>query len=352
MADSNGTVSADFNPFRQSFNLSMKDGSQFEVNITDLDYYRTYAIRICINFASQIGASLILLVVLFVLTRREKRAAPVFVLNAACLLVNAIRTILQSLYYTGPFYNPFAYLSADYSQITASDKGISIAANTLTLMLVMLVMTSLILQVRVMLITAPKIQRFWTMLVSIVVALVTIGLRFALVVFNNVAIMNIESFYDYQWLLNAVYIMQAIAIWFFCVIFVVKLGFALSQRKKLGIQQLGPMQIIFIMGCQTMVIPGKPPFQAQTKLKAITNTQRSHLHRSQLRLQHSGVCFADPHRCLPLPPSFSDLGQHRRRRSKNCCARTGRTPQAPGQLRHHGRYQQHKLKLDFRRLSL
>ncbi|KAF2816855.1 uncharacterized protein BDZ99DRAFT_404072 [Mytilinidion resinicola] len=233
----------------------MTDGSKFEVGMSDLDYYRTYAIRICINFASQVGASLMLLIVLFVLTRREKRAAPVFVLNASCLLVNSIRSILQCLYFTGPFYSPYTYFSGDYSRVPKSEIGVSISANTLTLILVMLVMTSLVLQVRVMLITASKIQRFWTMVITTSVALLTIAFRFALVVLSNETIMNIEGFYDMQWFLNATYITQAVSIWFFCVIFVVKLGFALSQRKKLGIQQLGPMQIIFIMGCQTMIVP-------------------------------------------------------------------------------------------------
>jgi pheromone alpha factor receptor len=265
MADSNATVfpSPVFNPLDQTFTLSMSDGSQWEVSMADLDFYRLYALRICINYASQIGASLMLLVVLCVLTRREKRAAPVFILNASCLLVNSVRSITNCLYYTGPWYNPYVYLSHDYSSVPESAKRMSVASNTLVLLLVMLVMASLILQVRVMLITTSKIQRFWVMVASITVAMLTIGFRFTLVVLNNKAIMNAADFYDVQMILNATYITQAVSIWFFCVIFLIKLGFALAQRKKLGIRQLGPMQIIFIMGCQTMIVPGKPLLHSQ-----------------------------------------------------------------------------------------
>ncbi|KAF2503277.1 hypothetical protein BU16DRAFT_35268 [Lophium mytilinum] len=257
MTASNGTgaLPPDFNPWNQTFKLYMADGSEFSVGMKDLDYYRNYAVRVCINFATQIGASIMLLIVLSVLTRRDKRNAPVFILNASSLLVNFIRSILQCLYFTGSYYSPYAYFAGDYSRVPKVEYGVSITANTLTLVLVMLVMSSLVLQVRVMLITAPKIQRFWIMVVTSSIAILTVAFRFGLVVLNNEAIMNIDSFYNLQWFLTATYITQAVSIWFFCTVFLVKLFFALKQRKKLGIAQLGPMQIIFIMCCQTMVIP-------------------------------------------------------------------------------------------------
>jgi pheromone alpha factor receptor len=61
----------------------------------------------------------------------------------------------------------------------------------------------------------------------------------------------------YSWLASAALITETISIWYYCLIFVGKLGITLYQRKKLGLQQWGPMQIICIMGGCTMVIPCK-----------------------------------------------------------------------------------------------
>ncbi|OCL11314.1 hypothetical protein AOQ84DRAFT_444169 [Glonium stellatum] len=253
--NSNVTLPASFDPFAQSMTLLLPDGTPFNISMNDLDVYRSYGIRICINFSSQIGASFMLLVVLLVLTKREKRQSPIFALNALSLTVNTIRSLLQCLYFTGPFYYPYAYFSGDYSKVPQSEIGVSIAADTLTLILVILIEISLILQVRVVCVTTKETQRFWIMVASITVAMVAIGFRFALVVINSEAIRNIENFSSWLWLVNATTITQTISICFFSLIFLIKLGYALVLRRKLGLHQFGPMQIIFIMGCQTMVVP-------------------------------------------------------------------------------------------------
>lgn len=196
-----------------------------------------------------------LLVILLTLSKREKRRSPIFFLNGLSLAVNTIRSLLQCLYFTGPFYYPYAYFSGDYSRVPQSQIGISIAADTLTLILVILIEISLILQVRVVCATTRETQRFWIMVTSVTVAMVAIGFRFALVVINSEAIRNIENFGSWLWLVTATTITQAISIWFFSLVFLIKLGYALVLRRRLGLRQFGPMQIIFIMGCQTMVIP-------------------------------------------------------------------------------------------------
>ena len=259
MSASNLTVTlpASFDPFAQTITLLLQDGTPFNISMHDLDVYRSYGIRICINYSSQIGASFTLLLILLTLSKREKRRSPIFFLNVLSLAVNTIRSLLQCLYFTGPFYYPYAYFSGDYSKVPQSQIGISIAADTLTLVLVILIEISLILQVRAVCVTTRETQRFWIMVTSVTVAMVAIGFRFALVVINSEAIRNIENFGSWLWLVTATTITQAISIWFFSLVFLIKLGYALVLRRRLGLRQFGPMQIIFIMGCQTMVIPGE-----------------------------------------------------------------------------------------------
>ncbi|KAF2470183.1 uncharacterized protein BDR25DRAFT_287960 [Lindgomyces ingoldianus] len=241
--------------WQQSFTLLYSNGTQFHASIADLEWARKFGIKLSINYGSQIGASLVLLIVLLLLTKQEKRRSIIFIMNALCLTVNIIRTTLQACFLTSEYFNPYTFLSQDYSRITPADKTTTIAANTLNIILVVFVMISLSLQVWVVCFTTPKVQRFWIMFGTTLCALLAVGWRFAVTIVSNEETMVNGSMENWGWLIDAQYITLAIAIWAYCAIFTFKLGYALVQRRRLGMTQFGPMQIIFIMGCQTMILP-------------------------------------------------------------------------------------------------
>ncbi|KAI9850511.1 MAG: hypothetical protein M1838_005575 [Thelocarpon superellum] len=241
-------ASPTFDPFSQNVTLLLADGTPFNITIPDLDAFTLYNVQTCIDYGSQLGASLILLVVLMLLTRAEKRQSPIFYLNALSLSVNFIRSLLQCLYFTSGFNETYAFFAEDYSRVPATDYATSITADVLTLLLLMTIEVSLVLQARVVCATLLKSQRYIITAVSAVVALLAIGFRFALVIINSEKILEAENFLAWQWLASAANITATISICFFCALFAIKLGFALYERKKLGMKQYAPMQIIFIMG--------------------------------------------------------------------------------------------------------
>ncbi|KAF2015052.1 hypothetical protein BU24DRAFT_410731 [Aaosphaeria arxii CBS 175.79] len=241
--------------YQQTFTLLAPNGEKFDVHMNDLNYFRTQGIRLAINYGSQIGASATLLLVLLVLTRREKRKSSIFIMNALCLAFNTIRSILQSLYLTGNYFIPYAMLSYDFSRVTWHDRANTVASNTMTLLLVICIMISLSMQVWVVCITTPKLQRVLILGSTGVMALVAIGYRFAVTVISSSLAMEDKGMEEYETLMTTMTIVQALAIWSYCVVFTFKLGYALVQRRKLGMTQFGAMQIIFIMGCQNMIIP-------------------------------------------------------------------------------------------------
>lgn len=245
--------------FTQKFLLRTASNETFSTDMGEIDFMRQYGIRIAINWASQIGASIILLLVLLLLTRREKRNSSIFIMNGLCLVLNTIRSILQCVWLTTPFYHPYTLVANDFSRVTNADRAITVASNTVTLLLVSSIMVSLSLQVWVVCITAKPLQKLLIMGITSVVALVAIGYRFAVVVISNKQTMKDENMGAYSGLVTDMNITFAVAVWLYCVIFTFKLGHALLERKRLRMTQFGPMQIIFIMGCQTMVIPGKLP---------------------------------------------------------------------------------------------
>jgi pheromone alpha factor receptor len=246
----------DFDPWRQNVTLYTKDGNAFVVQINYVDDIRLYAARLAITYGTQIGASLLLLLVLILLTRASKRKSFIFLINAFCLIANTIRCILLSCYVTSTMLNSYSQLANDYSRVTRGDLATSTAANLFSLLVTILVMVSLSLQVWVVCITTPPIQRYFIMGTTSLMACVATGYKAALVILNIKQTLNLQSLESYNNVTIASYITQAVAITLFSCVFTYKLGYAIVQRRKLNMPQFGPMQIVFIMGCQTMLIPG------------------------------------------------------------------------------------------------
>jgi len=249
-----------FDPFTQNITLLDANEEPIVFSVQDIDEYTRYAIDICINYSSQIGASIVLLVVLLLTTRKEKRQSLVFIFNALSLAINTVRNILQCLYFTGPFYKFYAQAALDFSRVGRSEYEISIAGVVLTFLLLVCIQISLLLQVRAVCATLRDRYRLPLMFFVSGVALTAIGFRLGLTIQNARIILALANFLvKYEWLAWASQWSGVSSVCVFSLIFTSKLGLALYQRKKLGIRQFGPMQIIFIMGCQTLIIPGKFP---------------------------------------------------------------------------------------------
>lgn len=245
-----------FDPFRQSFTLLMRDGTPFNVTIPELDEFILYSVQISINYAAQLGASLLFLIVLLLLTKPDKRKSPIFIINSIALTLNVLRTLLQCLYFTGPFSETYAYFSLDYSRVSASDYANQVTITVLTFLLLVCAEASLLLQVRVVCVTLRQAHQRLIFALSVLIAGLAMGFRLAFCIENAKYILSLQSLFPLHWLASATNITTSISICWFCAVFIVKLGFALDQRKKLGMGAFGPMQIIFIMGCQTLIIPG------------------------------------------------------------------------------------------------
>ena len=246
-----------FDPYSQSFTLQASDGTFFNVSIPDLDYLVNYDNQVCINYGAQTGASIILLIVLLLLTKSDRRASPIFIVNTLSLALNIIRNVLQSLYFTGPFSETYSVFSGDFSQVSTRDYAISITAAVFTLLVLLCVECSLCLQTRVVCVTMRQLYRKIVFVASVTIALLAIVSRLALCVENSIYIVHAKVDGPLHQLVSAANITETISICWFSAVFVTKLAFALNERRKLGLARFGPMQIIFIMGCQTLIIPGQ-----------------------------------------------------------------------------------------------
>lgn len=250
------TGQQEFDPWKQPIVIYHANGSDITVSMEFFDMYRSYTARLAIVDGAQGGATVTLLVVLLLLTRSEKRRSHIFIINALCLLSNAIRCILVSCWTTSTIFNPYTQITQDGSRITRGDVATAVTANVLTLIVTVLVMISLSMQVWVACITTAPVQRYIIMAITTVVACIATGFKAAMVIIMSQHTRDFTPLDPYKNLFMGSYVTQAIAIWLFSCVFTCKLGYAIIQRRKLKMPQFGPMQIVFIMGCQTMLIPG------------------------------------------------------------------------------------------------
>lgn len=250
---------SNFDPYTQSFTLLKADGAtSFNVSISNLDSMYQYSVRISINYSVQLGASLVLLLVLLLLTQPEKRRSPIFLINLVSLSLNVIRMLLQCFFFTGNFTESYAFFAGDYSRITNADYANQIVSAVMNLLLLISVETSLCLQIRALCsnIILPIYRRIIFSLSAITVFL-ALGFRLALCVENVRYILTVSAaLTNINWLQSASNITTTISICWFCAVFVGMLGMAIHRRQQMGMKKFGPLHVIFIMGCQTLVIPG------------------------------------------------------------------------------------------------
>jgi pheromone alpha factor receptor len=246
-----------FDPFEQNITMITGQGAVLDIPMPDVDDYVQEGLTACIDYGSQLGASIVTTVLLFLLTRAKKRRSPVFCLNTIALLLNIIRLACQILFYTSAWFETYAFFSGDMSRVTKGDYATSILAALMTGLVELVMEVSLVVQTMVVSTNMATVYKTTLLASSSLIAAATIGFRMAEMIFNIIAIVEERTPAPYIWLQQADTILITISICFFSAVFMAKLGYTIYRRKQLGVHQFGPMQVIFIMSCQTMILPGE-----------------------------------------------------------------------------------------------
>lgn len=244
-----------FDPYTQNVTFYTPSGRPIVTTLYMIDWFYQYDIRLCINYGTQLGASIVLFVLLLLLTHSDKRGSTVFILNGVALLFNILRLLFEVIHFTTGFEKVYPYFSWDYSAVKPSAYAISIVSVVFQTLLLVCIMASLVMQVHVVCTTLRRRYRRPLLVLSIVMAIVPIGFRMAFMVENCRYIITTSFMADLWWLESATNIVITTSICYFCAVFVTKLGFAIRQRRRLGVRDFGPMKVIFVCGCQTMTIP-------------------------------------------------------------------------------------------------
>ena len=238
----------------QVVNVTAVDGSIISLSLSDIDDMEYTRVQSSIGFGALLGAAVTLLLVLLLTTRPAKRGTPVFWLNIVSLVIIVIRAALYMALYLSP-YKMIAVAFAGWEDgVSQSWANITYASDVLVLATDIGIMMSLIFQVRVVFGSEPQTQMLMTV-VSSVVAVLPIAFWTATIAQNIQSNIEGEDLIT-QWLYLTTRILFALSICFFCSIFVLKLWMNIRRRRKLGFQEFGPLQVIFIMGVQSLIVPG------------------------------------------------------------------------------------------------
>lgn len=252
---------ASFDPFSQTFMIKLQDGrSEVVTGVLEINELRNLAVNQAITRATQLGAATVLLAAIFLMTRAEKRRSSVFCLNIISLLLVVMRSAVQLATMNGPLYEFWRWKTYTYI-LMGNSAEISACAEAFSLMLTIAVLVSLFVQVTIVCCNLSDARRYIINTSNGITIALAVAVRLALAVLNirwNILNLGDGSFDEFSTLgkmASAANITLVISIAFSTVIFTGKLAAAILARRSMGMTQFGPMQIIFIMGCQTMFTP-------------------------------------------------------------------------------------------------
>ncbi|KEY68253.1 hypothetical protein S7711_04784 [Stachybotrys chartarum IBT 7711] len=249
---------ASFNPHLQNVTFLAADGrTQLHAPLAQVDAMNHESFSICISYGSQLGACVIMLVVVLILTPAAKLRRPSSVLHVLGLLVCMIRMALLCAWFPSPFNNFYAFWANDYSHLRSSDFQAPVAANIFSMLLVIIIEAALMYQAWTMVSLWRYTARVALGIVSAAITLLTIGWRIAFTVIQTEAVLTLVTPPTYIWVVHSMIITNLVSICWFCALFNIKLAeHLISNRGVLpSYKFLTPMEILIMTNGLLMVIP-------------------------------------------------------------------------------------------------
>lgn len=254
----------------QSFNITAYDGSQATITLDEIQTWRYYSGIACIIYGTTIGlcSALLVAMIAHALIDQTKLRRPIFILNMVNLFLASSRAIVFAIIVSGSFQN----LAQEFLGAPASNgnifEGLVIVGIVFQLLLYMSIIATLGSQVQVVLSAAKgeRGQQFLTMILSIV-GLVLFVFESAYCVLFIIFVVSEKPVP--VWVIIAVRVLFSVFVGICSIVFLYKLGIAIRQRRRIGIAKFGPLQILFIMSCQCLIVPRKSTFSVKLTLVVI-----------------------------------------------------------------------------------
>lgn len=267
-----------FDPFTQNVTFFAPDGkTQISIPLVAIDEMRHRMVSMTINYSAQLGACLIMLVVILVMVPKERFRRPFMILQVTSLVLASCRMLLLSIFHSSQFLDFYVFWGDDHSRIPRSAYAPSVAGNTMSLCLVISIESMLMSQAWTMVRLWPNVWKYIIAGMSLVVYIMAISVRLANTIIQNNAVLTLEPAYHMFWLIKWAVIMNVASISWWCAIFNIKLIWHLISNRGIlpSYTTFSPMEVLVMTNGILMFIPGLYSI-GHTPLKTTKLTDCSH----------------------------------------------------------------------------
>nr|CAP17786.1 pheromone receptor 2 [Neurospora sp. FGSC 8827] len=231
-------------------------GNLLNVTTTDVDTLTDMMISTAINYATQIGATFIMLAIMLLMTprRRFKRLPTIISLLALCM--NLIRVVLLALFYPSHWTDFYVLYSGDWHSVPRSDMQISVAATVLSIPVTALLLSALMVQAWSMMQLWTPLWRALVVLVSGLLSVATVALSFANCIFQAKNILYADPFPPF-WVRKLYLALTTGSISWFAFLFMIRLVMHMWTNRSIlpSMKGLKAMDVLIITNSILMLIP-------------------------------------------------------------------------------------------------
>lgn len=244
--------------YAEPWNITVQDPQHPFNSTVGFLRFQTYATTSqTLNHAMQAGACFVGLMVVLVLAKPEKRFTLVYLSNVIALASCFIGVFCNSLYYILVYRDPIVTIAPQYAHghIPTSALANNVISQLSLAIAVIAIEVSLLKQA--MTVTKSTVEGISRSIIYVFIACVTAAAVLSRLIFTveTLIIQFRAQFSPHHHLQMATEIIFASSVASVSLILVWKLAVTVYSRRKLGVTKFGPTQIIFIMFCQTMIIP-------------------------------------------------------------------------------------------------
>lgn len=246
-------------PRFQFFNITAGDGTVMPVSMAAVDDNTRGDTMVSVSYGTQIGVSLMMLLVVLVMNPTVKLLRIYTAAQIAALVSNTIRMIVLSLFFSSQWNTFYALNTGDFTFVLQRDYNISILGNVLSLIVVILVELCLIMQAWTMVTMWPTVWKWISAAFSAALSLTAIGFRFAFCILQSQLITDAESARSIRWVASTTIIIGAGSIFWYCALFNVQLVAHLVKNHSFLPDTSGftPMEALVFANGILMIVPGK-----------------------------------------------------------------------------------------------
>ncbi|KAF4627238.1 hypothetical protein G7Y89_g10916 [Cudoniella acicularis] len=240
-----------------SVDFSIKDGFVVAVNATLANINKDiwYDISTTLSLSLQAGCCLIMLLMIAILTKDEKRKL-VYYLNVLGLGICFVTRLLEAGFFLTTWNNLRVFEYFDTSLLNRADYGYSILTAILPWILNVVLDLGLWQMAKSVLKRASPIQYHVAMAFSSFLVLAALAFRLYEIVENAKYILSVTGYEADRWVILTALYVEIACVWWFSLIFILKLVYTMwRQRRDMHVKRSTYMEYLVIGSLCTMIIP-------------------------------------------------------------------------------------------------